>query len=641
MMEIIDRWKYDMLTILKVKYPKASSETLDNILNDIIKENMKIEEMSLYNSYTNMEFSTDSLQLTEFYFKKKPLTAGNGILFDPDGLNPSIPMLQKQKKKRKEYKNEMYKYAEKSFEFMMGNLKQNNEKTKMNAWYGINGTKTSLFFNIDCATGITGKGRHLISTATCAFEAFIGDNYIFLDMDDCLMFIKNVLNEKADRNFDDNIILDNNVSRERLIIRLRDNMDNPMDFNEDLIRGMVYNMNIEDVNRLYYKNNLFDFCRNQYIRKMWDKILLSTHDYRTLDKTPEDIKHDLDIMWDYIKEYVLYNYQFKEKYYRVTTKKRKVVLVIDTDSNMIYLDRWVDFIKDDVISESTLKEKESTAINFEYDIVFTFCYIVGYMIKDVLVKYLKQCNVKSKNIDLLDMKNEYLFSRMVITDGKKAYASIIDYKEGKDMHGTMDVKGLQIHKSDTNKNASNIFQNILEYDILKSDKININEILVKISEFEKEIKRSINAGESTYLKPAYVKREEAYADPLSEQGIRAVMNYNVVYPDRKISLPSDFFIVKTTLLKPSDLTRINDRDIAKRINDNIFESDVKKIKTKGLYVFALPKDEDIPEWLIPFVDIKTMTSDIIKAFLPVLKALGPSVVSSNASTSEISNYISL
>lgn len=640
---ILNKWKRDMMLLLEVKFPSASKSRLTEILNNIIQNNIKKQEIILHNSYTNNSFETDSLDLTEFYFKKKPLTGGSGVLFDPDVVNPAIPMLKKQKVTRNKYKEEMYSHREGSFGFMMGNLKQVNEKVKMNAWYGINGTRSSMFFNIHCATGITGKGKQLISTATCAFEAFLGDNFAFLDMEDCLMFIKNVISEKDDRVYKDYIVLDDDIGRETLLIRLRETMDNEYDFNEDLVRSLLYGLKKEDINRIYYKNNLTGFCSNSMISELWKDVVLNTENYRNPEpkKTPPEIKGDLDILWEYIKEYVFYNYEFKEKFYRVQTRQRKVVLVIDTDSNMIYLDRWVDFIKETVLTQDELYEKESISENFDFDIVYSLCYLIGFMIKDVLMKYLDQCNVKKENADLIDMKNEYLFSRMVITNGKKAYASVIEYKEGKNMHGKIDVKGLQIHKSDTNRNASKIFQSILEDDILKAENIQVNKILVKIAEFEKEIKRSILNGESTYLKPASVKSEKAYDDPLGEQGIRAVMNYNLAYPDKKIVLPNDFYIIKTTLLKPNQLDKMIDRDIADRFDKEIFQSDIKRIKVKGLYVIAIPKDEEVPEWLIPFIDVKTMTEDIIKAFLPVLKALGVSIVSSNASTSEVSNYISL
>ena len=74
---------------------------------------------------------------------------------------------------------------------------------------GINGAPTSLFFNLECATAITGKGRQLISVATVAFDMFIGHNVYYLDLDDCIMYIKNVDNEV--RKYKDEDVLDNNI----------------------------------------------------------------------------------------------------------------------------------------------------------------------------------------------------------------------------------------------------------------------------------------------------------------------------------------------------------------------------------------------------------------------------------------------
>lgn len=639
---IINNWREDMLKLIKPYYNKVDINTLMVLLDNIIKDNIRVEDISMLNSYLNTEFTTDSLDLTEFYFKRKPLTGGNGVLFDADIYNPSIPMLKGQKATRGKYKKEMYlaHKAGDEFGFKMGNLKQNNEKVKMNAWYGINGTRSSMFFNIHCATAITGKGKQLISTATCAFEGFIADNVKFLNMDDCMIFIKNILSEN--REFDDKFILDRNITVEECLLRLRDNMEYEEEFEIHRVRKLLYSLNKTDINRIYYKNNLFGFCRNSYVKNILEQSAMLSNDYRTPEPkdTNTELKTILDSLWELLEEYVFYNYQYTEKFYRVQTHKRKAVLVIDTDSNMIYLDPWVNFIKDEVLTKEQIKKKEKESENLNFDFLYCFCYITGLMIKQVLVKYLNNCNVKKENIDLLDMKNEYLFSRMVITDGKKAYASIIEYKEGENMHGKTDIKGLAINKSDTNRNASAIFKNILIDDILKSEDISLNNVLIKISEFEKEIKRSILAGESTYFKPMFVKQEDAYANPLSEQGIRAVICYNAAYPDDIINLPDDFFIVKTTLLKPSDLDKVEDDEIRENIRKYIFENENKKISSKGLYVFALPKDKKVPEWLIPFIDINAMTQSILKAFLPVLKTIG-TVIEMTGGDAQVSNYISL
>ena len=308
--------------------------------------------------------------------------------------------------------------------------------------------------------------------------------------------------------------------------------------------------------------------------------------------------------------------------------------------NMVYLNPWINFMKQNVINEKLIEERETD--DLRHSIIYTFCYQLAEMIRSYLRMYLEHCNVEDARINILDMKNEYLFSRMLITENKKNYGSIIEFKEGQDMHRKLDVKGLPINKSSTNRNAAAVFKKILEHDILKSEgEIDIIDILCQLQDLEDEIRESIKRGENTYLKPTSVNDPQAYDDPLKIAGYRGAMIWNIVYPDREITFPDSFFLVKTTLLKPDMLDKIEDERIKGILNEQIFNNPEKRIKSKGVYICAIPRDELIPEWLIPFVDIDTMVCDIMKAMLPILKALGGHGISTSSNDSYYSNFIEI
>lgn len=240
------------------------------------------------------------------------------------------------------------------------------------------------------------------------------------------------------------------------------------------------------------------------------------------------------------------------------------------------------------------------------------------------------------------MKNEYLFRRMLITDRKKNYASIIEYKEGKPMNNKMDVKGLAIHKSSTNRNASEVFKNILENKILMAKGIpDIINIVLDVEKFEKEIRRSLDAGESTYLKPASVKDIGAYKDPLTNSGYRGALIWNAIYKDKEIIFPDDFFLVKCTLTREKDLDEIDDKFIRETLREEIFNNPENRIASKGVYIFAVPRDEEVPDWIKPFIDKDQIVEDTMKAFLPIMSALGLETIYTGSNDEFISNYIEL
>lgn len=633
------KWIKENVILLKTCYPKVSREKLEKILEDIYDKNIKTEPIIMKDTYRNVDYASDSLTLTEFCDAKKPLMAGNGVLIDRDGENPAIKMLNEMGDRRKQFKDTMKTFDENSYEFGMYNLFQNNEKVKMNAWYGINGAPTSLFFNLECATAITGKGRHLISVATIAFDTFLGGNIKFLDMNDCLYYIKNILSEQSDRKFKDKDVLDHNISKYQLKQRLINLFENKYDCNEILLGRIINNLDKEDINRIYYKNNLMEFCSNSMIKEKIREYVLSVDVYVLPDgeKAPEELKNKMAYVWKYLEEYVVYNHQYVDRVYRVLNKTRKSVLVIDTDSNMLDLYPWVTFVKQNILSKEDIKSKNEADLNNV--IIFTMCFHLSRMIRMVLEKYLKYCNVKKERRHLLDMKNEYLFSTMLITEVKKNYASVIEYKEGKNMHGKVDMKGLPIRKSSTNKIAAARFEEILENDILKTKHINLLDILVKLNDFEQEIRESLNRGEQKFLKPVRVSDIEAYKDPLSESGIRGAMAWEEIYPEKAIVLPESFYLVKLTVFKPDDLYKITDENVREIVRKYIFENEEPRIRAKGLYILAIPRDEKIPDWAIPCIDVDTIVEDTMRSFMGVMRALGISNIYKSSNSEQFSNYI--
>ena len=161
----------------------------------------------------------------------------------------------------------------------------------------------------------------------------------FLDMNDCLIFIKNILKEKGDRKLKDKDILDYNVSVSDVMAILIGNFDDEAtDVDPAVLKQILNNCSQEDLNRIYFKNNLFEFCNQSKIKSMWRNIIENAEGYKNPDpdKTPKVLRELLDDIWIYIKEYVFYRHEYVDRVYRVTNKERKVALVIDTDSRQYW-----------------------------------------------------------------------------------------------------------------------------------------------------------------------------------------------------------------------------------------------------------------------------------------------------------------
>lgn len=179
-------------------------------------------------------------------------------------------------------------------------------------------------------------------------------------------------------------------------------------------------------------------------------------------------------------------------------------------------------------------------------------------------------------------------------------------------------------KSGTSETAKKKFDTIVKTRILETDIPDIPGILNDLIDFENEIKQSVLSGELTYLPLGSFKDLEAYSDPYSQQGVRGGIAWNLLYPDKQISAPSKVSILKLNIFKEEDALPLKSThpQIYNTIINEIFNSPIKGISSKGLQVLAIPSNSSIPEWCYPFIDMSTVTNNILSPFKGVLDTFG-------------------
>lgn len=632
---MLSKWRKEMTKLMKVRYPSLSKKEIHEYLDRVLLHYYKDEPVKFYNNYLNTVKTSTCSNIEEFYYSDvKPVATEHGVFYRSNPENPATKTLNMLKKERKEFKRLRDASPAGSKQYAMFDLYQNLKKIAMNSYYGASGARQSVFYNIHSALSVTGKGQAIISTATQAFEAFLANNSKFVTMDECLVFIKNVISEKKSRKFNDDEILDGDVPLEKVRHKLKKTFLYKSRIDESLLNRILLNLSQEDLNRLYYKNNLYAFVnKNSKIKNLIRSIIIDATPLHFSDPNKPDpsIQDELDILWAYMKEYVFYNYMIKDRVYRLKNYKRKAVVVIDTDSNMLNLEPWLLYSMDKIIKPEDYDDFEE----FRLASLNTLMYVLSQVISETLYKFSKLSNIPEEKRRLIRMKNEYLYKRMIISNGKKNYTGVVEYKEGKWMNYDLDIKGLPLDKISSNKESSAVFKDILKKDMLMSDKIDIPKILNKLQNFQDEMEESLKRGEKRFLKPATVKQPKYYADPLTSQQYRALMNWNIAYPDKPVELPDSIYIVKMTMTSRKDLETIRDShpDIYERLKTEIFESTEKRIADKGVHVLGIPRFEDeIPDWAIPFIDSATIVQDNMKNIVSILEVLDiqPLSVTSNA-----------
>lgn len=638
----IKKWKKKQISILTSMYPNLDKEHLSDFLNNIIEERIVNPSAVIHNNYIHKQIKVDLLSLIDWFENNKPIAGGFGVFYKNQHqvINPAAIMLNNFLTLRKKYKAKLKEYKEDTYEYATFDRLQLTEKINANSYYGASGAPTSNFFNIYTATSVTAAGQSLISTTEQAFEMFLSNSVKFINLDECFLFLENIRKEK--KHLDGKFLP--NISVEKLIKRLSSNFYEWKDDYYVPLFNYLMNQHQSVINRMYFKNNIYEFSFLPKIRNKLYKTIVKIEEFKDPNKIPEYAKDELDDLWNYYKEFVFYNHFTFGRINRLKNDVRKTVVLVDTDSNMLNLNPWMQFLYKYIISSSEkLMKRDPDQLRFIG--INTMCYILTNMIAEVLNKYTKTANIPKEYRDRINMKNEYLFSRLILSPKKKRYISSIRLREGKEIYPEkIDIKGHDFAKSSTREETMKYFLNLVKERLLYVKDINISEILRDLEKFEKIIYESLKNGEKSFLIPKSVKELEAYKDPFKEQGVRAVIAWNAIYPDMLIQLPDKVDIVKVKMRDEEEIKELEktNPEIYKKIVKNIFNSSHKKIADKGIEVLAIPRNiEKVPEWVLPFIDFDTIVNDNISRFYSVLESLGIETIKTGGNKKCFSNIINI
>lgn len=666
---ILEEYKKAAKQILKLSFPHLMEKEIEQGIDYSISKRLTDSECSINNNYTEQTMNLTLLQLTDYIISRQPIITPYGVLFQKhaDADNPLARMIMGFINNRKIEKKEMFKYPKGSEEFEKHNLLQQLLKIDANGTYGALGQHSCLFHNLYVSSTVTTQGRSLISSASLQFEMFLNNNCKFSSLNEVVTFIGNVISEKGKRKYDDRLILDQDVSREDCFIKVMMTCGfNYVPTEEDceIVWNIILNMHQEDINRVYYKNNLYAFMDNSSMTKAIIYLLQSLEvPYLDPNEVPDCIRPELESFCDLLMEYVYYSYQIIDRIDKYDNMYRSVSIITDTDSSIISLDGWyryilektygidmkikheeidavsyMDILSGEKLDESLVEEVDVEEYSFynddivlrkrqvnpnkiiaqdnlRYSIINIMAYVLDKVVNDYMVEYTKNSYSYSKDrVCLMRLKNEFLFRRVLLTNAKKNYASKQEIQEGNMIPEdvSLDVKGLPMTKSTLNKETRKRLKEILYEDILNADTIDQIRVLKSLAKFEKDIYNSLASGEKEYYKPSRIKSIHSYADPMRIQGIKASIVYNEL---------------RSKDMEPIDLSQINSIDVVKVIiNDKTIESQkdknpelYNKLKNllskddfkKGITSLAIPINEKVPDWVLDFIDYNTIISDNI------------------------------
>lgn len=535
------------------------------------------------------------------------------------------------------------------------------------------GNASSVLYNLYVSASITAQGRAVISTATMFFESFLANNVKFGSLEEVLHFIYNVINERPRRRYKDYQILDYNVTVDlvfsKIMMTIGDWRKGKIKWVPDyedarIIYYVINSLDQEDLNRLFYKNNIYTFMENTRVMNLIKTILRKLKvPYLSPNKVPEEIKVELDALQDLFREYVYYSHMYIDRIDRCNNMIKDVCVISDTDSTIVSFDAFYHFVLDKMIGETLaiselevdwnsdevrrvpakeirydfyrdeVIEMESLIKpfilipqnNLRYSIINIIAYISGNLCNEYVVEFTKSTHSwKEGRKCLLYLKNEFLFSRALLTPNKKNYATNQELKEGvileQDQEHAMDIKGLPINKSTMNDSAKAALQKILYEDILMSKYIDQVKIIEKIAILEHTIEKSLRDGKKEYYKPLSIKALSSYEDPMRIQGIKASIIWNKLKgPDLEaidLNARNTIDVVKVKITPSNidliyqDYPEVYNRLVRLFTDTSLFKDE----KKKEITTLAIPTGVETPEWVKVFIDYKTIINDNITNF---------------------------
>lgn len=661
----LEIYRKEMLEILKYSFPNMPEFELIEGINYSINKRFKNTNVIVDNNYTKQKEETTLLKVLNYIIEREPIITVSGVMFKKHGSckNPFVDLIQEFLNSRAKYKKIMFKYPKGSEDFEKYNILQLAEKVSGNAIYGSSGNHTSIFYNLYIARSITMQGRNCISAAILLFEATLANNVKFGSLDEVLLFINNITKEK--RMYYDYQIIDEDITVEECFVKILSSIGFyyiPTDKDMMIIWDILNQLTQQELNRVFYKNNLFTFMENKIPMKMLVKIL-STLDEPFIDPNdpPKIIKDILDEFYLLIKEWVYYDKQYNDRTDRSENMIRCVSVLTDTDSCFISFDGWYrfildktfdipmkikeietdintgkvsntdvfrydyDFYTDEIIElESTIKpDTAGPAVGYRCSIINILANIMGRLSIDYMNKYSRNSNSTIKadgteRVSYFILKNEFQLKRaLVLPNEKKNYCSYQERQEANIIpeNKALSITGMPITKVGIPEDTKERLRQILLNCVLNTNEINQVQIIKQMAVLEKQIFNSIASGEKKYFRVLRIKSKDAYDNPLSICGIKASVAYN--YLRDKNLPPIDLEKRNSILIMKTDINKTN-VELFKDDYPYQYEQAKLLLQNKnfasGITKIALPENEEVPNWVKQFINYTEIINDNVKTF---------------------------
>jgi hypothetical protein len=591
----------ELKRVLLAAYEKRYSP-VGRMYNNLTKDNEVMKAEDFINEYLNGTY----------------VLTGYNVLVgsQSDGPRPiNILALEDILDKRKFYKKKMQAAEKGSAEYIYNKVMQLTFKVLANSWYGIQSMGTSMFYNPWIQNSITTTGQDAISVAIYLVESLLANNERFKRFEEILAFVDNVAKES--KSYECLRHIENRKSIEDVDKYLESQSDFELtDRQRSMLMKLLGRISEDDVNKVYYKNQLLEIFKNGWFAGKLER--LAAGDLKLDD--PEWIDCQKEIV-----DIAIYDHLVWDRFVRISKQTRKASIVTDTDSTFCYLGSVINRIQTEIV----MGHPDSTIV-----FVNMLIGILSDALDRILRVFTVNCNVPEEYRSIMNLKNEFVYSRIMTTRNKKNYAGWLYAELGKPIPGNdpskhLDIKGLSIRKTTVAKSLRAKFQNLLVEDILTPERISVPKVMKDYDAISDSVEKSIRSGETEFLLPKSVDTFDSYKNPLSIEQVKATMIWNAVSPNDAVTPPDSVNLIKIAAKGKNakeilDLKDIHP-DIYEKLNSVVFEpkDPSMDLSKNGFTAIAIPLDMGTtPEWILPLIDYDTMVNANVKNANVLLESLG-------------------
>ena len=662
-----DSWIAQMSGLLRLSnsVPDMSESELQTALSSIYDDNLKAPQVNIVNNYKGVSVQAPMDTVYNLILSNTCVLAGDATMFLQHSVQTSdmVPVIIKYQNDRDKEKQLAFTYEKGSPDYMFHNRNQANKKVVINALYGLFGYAKFRFFNINIAQSVTASGQLIISTATCCFENFLADNTKFVIYDECILFLDRMKKEYAAMEDKSIFKLIRPISKDDLVLRMYEHAYERYTHDEaETIIRCINELNDEEVQLAYYKNNIRAFHRVPYVKDLLQRIFDSIEHLQLGDLSAFDnpdkfntvaepgAKEMIEELIHLYDIFVLDTHQIFDRVRRTKYTPKKSVMYIDTDSNFVALEEFVEYFIE------TIPDKFNNRQSFIFKCTSILTMVVTHVIAATYKEFAASMNISPEYGKRIKMKNEFLFSILVFGTSKKRYFGKMIIQEGKMIKngkGDIEVKGFDFKKASTKAEIYDKIVKIIFNTILDVNQITYKDVLRAANNFKANIKNDILAGSNLYYKQLSVSSPDKYKNPYIMQGVKGVLLWNaIVDKELRMEFPTEVDII------PIPLNKLGEKQFASLLESPVefFANNANNPKCKVLYEFyknhhtefsrmistmmehpniwknfpssiAKPRNmTDLPEWLKDIIDIDTIVHNNVNLINPILESIGIPII---------------